>query len=57
MNISQMQSYACSYSYIDSSLIHGYHILLVNSHSYHKFQVEIGAVTNRPFNIEIAHKA
>ena len=27
--------------------------LLVNSHGYYKFQVEIGAVTNRDFNIEI----
>ena len=33
-----------------------YHILPVNSRSYYKFQVEIGAATNRDFNIEIACK-
>ena len=31
--------------------------LHVNSHCYYEFQVEIGAVTNRDFNIKIAHKA
>ena len=30
--------------------IHGYRILLVNSHGYYKFQVEIGTVTNRDSN-------
>ena len=34
-----------------------YSISLVNSHGYYKFQVEIGATTNRDFNIEIAHKS
>ena len=32
-------------------------VFLVNSHSYYKFQVEIGAVTNRDFYIEIVYKA
>ena len=33
-----------------------YCILPVSSRSYYKFQVEIGAATNRDFNIEIARK-
>ena len=33
-----------------------YRILPVNSCGYYKFQVEIGAATNRDFNIEIACK-
>ena len=28
-------------------IIHAYHILLVNSHGYYKFQVEIGAAANQ----------
>ena len=34
-----------------------YHILPVNSCGYYNFQLEIGAATNRVFNIEIARKA
>ena len=34
-----------------------YHILPVNSCGYYKFQVEIGAATNRDSNIEIVCKA
>ena len=33
-----------------------YRILLVNSHSYYNFKVEIGTVTNRDFYIEIVRK-
>ena len=33
-----------------------YHILLVNSRGYYKFQVEIDVVTNRDFIIKIVHK-
>ena len=31
--------------------------ILFNSHSYYKFQIEIGAVTNRDFDIKIVRKA
>ena len=34
-----------------------YHILLVNSCGYYKFQAEIGVATNQDFYNEIAHKA
>ena len=34
----------------------GYRMLLVNSHGYYKFQVEIGAATNRDLYIKIALK-
>ena len=34
-----------------------YRILLVNSHGYYKFQVEIDAATNQDFNIKITCKA
>ena len=37
--------------------INAYHISQVNSHSYYKFQVEMGAATNWEFIIEIARKA
>ena len=33
-----------------------YHILLVNSYGYYKFQVEMSAETNQDFYIKIAHK-
>ena len=31
-------------------------LLPVNSHSYYKFQAEVGAVTTQDFNIKILHK-
>ena len=34
-----------------------YHILLINSCGYYKFQVEIGTATNQDFNIKIVCKA
>ena len=34
-------------------LLNGYGVLLVNSHGYYKFQVEIGVMTNQDFYIEI----
>ena len=33
-----------------------YHILPVNSHSYYKFQVEMGVATNQDVYIKIARK-
>ena len=38
------------------SLFAVWHILPVNSRSYYKFQVEIGAATNRDFYIKIVRK-
>ena len=40
----------------ESTFTASYHILLVNSRGYYKFQVEIGVATNRDFNIKIVHK-
>ena len=41
------------YIYIYIYDIHAYHILLVNSHGYYKFQVEIGAVASQNFILKL----
>ena len=53
----RMHVCACMYSRGETIWVKAvYHILPVNSCGYYKFQVEIGAVTNRDFYIKIALK-
>ena len=54
LQIRSVCTYALNFSDLANEML--CHILLVSSHGYYNFQVEIGVVTNRDFYIKIACK-